>query len=299
MKKIFISGCGGMLGDAFYSVFNKAYELKCTDIVLSENWLEYLDFRNFDEYFQSVNNFQPDFLFHLGAFTDLEYCEDNIEDTYITNTLSVENAVLIANKLNIPILYISTAGIFDGSKDTYDDWDQPNPLCHYARSKFAGETFVLQQAKFPLVLRAGWMMGGGPKKDKKFVFKILKQIKDGYNILRVVDDKLGTPTYTLDFAKNAKIILESEIWGLYNLVCQGITGRFEVAKKVLSILNLENKIKLEKVDSSYFNQEYFAPRPSSERLINKKLQLRGLDHMRDWETCLEEYLQTSFNDYLS
>jgi dTDP-4-dehydrorhamnose reductase len=288
-----------MLGDAFYSVFNKAYELKCTDIVLSENWLEYLDFRNFDEYFQSVNNFQPDFLFHLGAFTDLEYCEDNIEDTYITNTLSVENAVLIANKLNIPILYISTAGIFDGSKDTYDDWDQPNPLCHYARSKFAGETFVLQQAKFPLVLRAGWMMGGGPKKDKKFVFKILKQIKDGYNILRVVDDKLGTPTYTLDFAKNAKIILESEIWGLYNLVCQGITGRFEVAKKVLSILNLENKIKLEKVDSSYFNQEYFAPRPSSERLINKKLQLRGLDHMRDWETCLEEYLQTSFNDYLS
>lgn len=298
MKKIFISGCGGMLGDAFHSVFSKAYELKCTDIVLCENWLEYLDFRNFDEYFQSVNDFQPDYLFHLGAFTDLEYCEDNIEDTYITNTLSVENAVLIANKLNIPILYISTAGIFDGSKDTYDDWDQPNPICHYARSKFAGETFVLQQAKFPLVLRAGWMMGGGPKKDKKFVFKILKQIKDGCNTLRVVDDKLGTPTYTFDFAENARIILESEIWGLYNLVCQGITGRFEVANKILSILNLENKIKLEKVDSNYFNHEYFAPRPSSERLINKKLQLRSLDHMRDWETCLEEYLQTSFNDYL-
>jgi dTDP-4-dehydrorhamnose reductase len=299
MKKIFMSGCGGMLGDAFYNVFKGSYELKCTDIDINENWLEYLDFRNFDEYLKSVNSFKPDYLFHIGAYTDLEYCEKNIDDTYLTNTISVENAVYIANKLDIPILYISTAGIFDGSKDTYDDWDQPNPLCHYARSKHAGETFVLQQAKFPIVLRAGWMMGGGPKKDKKFVSKILQQIKNGHNVLRVVDDKLGTPTYTFDFAENAKIILENEIWGLYNLVCQGITGRFEVAQKILSILNLEEKIKLEKVNSNYFKEEYFAPRPPSERLINKKLQLRGLDIMRDWETCLEEYLKSSFNEYLS
>lgn len=294
-----MSGCGGMLGDAFYNVFKGSYELKCTDIDINENWLEYLDFRNFDEYLKSVNSFKPDYLFHIGAYTDLEYCEKNIDDTYLTNTISVENAVYIANKLDIPILYISTAGIFDGSKDTYDDWDQPNPLCHYARSKHAGETFVLQQAKFPIVLRAGWMMGGGPKKDKKFVSKILQQIKNGHNVLRVVDDKLGTPTYTFDFAENAKIILENEIWGLYNLVCQGITGRFEVAQKILSILNLEEKIKLEKVNSNYFKEEYFAPRPPSERLINKKLQLRGLDIMRDWETCLEEYLKSSFNEYLS
>ena len=294
-----MSGCGGMLGDAFYNVFKGSYELKCTDIDINESWLEYLDFRNFDEYLKSVNSFKPDYLFHIGAYTDLEYCEKNIDDTYLTNTISVENAVYIANKLDIPILYISTAGIFDGSKDTYDDWDQPNPLCHYARSKHAGEKFVLQQAKFPIVLRAGWMMGGGPKKDKKFVSKILQQIKNGHNVLRVVDDKLGTPTYTFDFAENAKIILENEIWGLYNLVCQGITGRFEVAQKILSILNLEEKIKLEKVNSNYFKKEYFAPRPPSERLINKKLQLRGLDIMRDWETCLEEYLKSSFNKYLS
>ena len=93
-----------------------------------------------------------------------------------SNTLSVENAVNISNKLNIPIVYISTAGIFDGSKDVFDDWDQPNPMCHYARSKYAAERFVLEHASCPLVLRAGWMMGGGQKKDKKFVSKILNQI---------------------------------------------------------------------------------------------------------------------------
>lgn len=293
-----MSGCGGMLGDAFYHVFKNNYELKCTDIDINENWLEYLDFRNFKEYIKSVTNFKPDYLFHIGAYTDLEFCEDNIDDTYLTNTISVENAVYIANNLNIPILYISTAGIFDGSKDTFDDWDKPNPLCHYARSKHAAEIFVLQHAKFPIVLRAGWMMGGGPKKDKKFVFKILKQIKDGNDVLHVVDDKMGTPTYTIDFAENAKLIVENKIWGLYNLVCQGVTGRYEVASKILSILNLQEKVKLEKVDSSYFKDQYFAPRPPSERLINKKLQLRGLDNMRNWEICLEEYLKSSFNNYI-
>ena len=293
-----MSGCGGMLGDAFYNVFKENYELKCTDIDLNADWLEYLDFRNLEEYSKSVNKFKPDYLFHLGAYTDLEYCEENIEDTYSTNTISVENAVFIANKINIPILYISTAGIFDGSKDVYDDWDQPNPLCHYARSKYAGEKFVIQQARFPIVLRAGWMMGGGPNKDKKFVSKVLKQMKDGKNTLNVVDDKLGTPTYTFDFAENAKIILENQIWGLYNLVCQGTTGRYEVAQEILSILNLETKIQLNKVDSSYFKDEYYAPRPPSERLINKKLQLRGLDKMRDWKVCLKEYLESSYTNYL-
>jgi dTDP-4-dehydrorhamnose reductase len=298
MKKIYMSGCGGMLGDAFYNVFKESYELKCTDIDINEDWLEYLDFRDLDEYSKSVDSFKPDYLFHIGAYTDLEYCEENVNDTYTTNTISVENAVYIANKLNIPILYISTAGIFDGSKDIYDDWDQPNPLCHYARSKYAGEKFVIQQAKFPIVLRAGWMMGGGPKKDKKFVSKILKQIKDGQNILNIVDDKLGTPTYTFDFAENAKVIIENQIWGLYNLVCQGTTGRYEVAQEIISILNLDSKIKLNKVNSNYFKEEYYAPRPPSERLINKKLQLRGLDQMRDWRVCLEEYLKGSYSNYL-
>lgn len=298
MKKIFMSGCGGMLGDAFYHVFKDSYNLKCTDINISEDWLSFLDFRDIDSYRNCVENFQPDYLFHIGAHTDLEFCEKNIEDTYITNTISVENAVHIANSLNIPLLYISTAGIFDGNKDVYDEWDQPNPLCHYARSKFAGEQFVLQHAKFPLVLRAGWMMGGGPNKDKKFVSKILDQIISGNKTLHIVNDKLGTPTYTYDFANNAKIILENQLWGLYNLVCEGMTGRLEVAETILSLCNLDKKIEIIKVTSDFFKKEYFVDRPASERLINKKLQLRGIDIMRNWEICLEEYLIKSYSKLL-
>jgi len=298
MKKIYMAGCGGMLGEAFYRQFSQDYELKCTDIDVNEDWLTDIDFRNLDAYNADVQDFKPDYLFHLGAFTDLEYCETHIDDTYMTNTIAVENAVYIANKLDIPLLYISTAGIYDGRQDTYDDWDMPNPLGHYARSKYAGELYVTQNAKRHLVCRAGWMMGGGPKKDKKFVQKLMMQIKNGKKELHIVTDKLGTPTYTHDFALNVKTLLEKEYWGLYNMVCDGVTSRLEVAKELVSLLGLTNTVKITEVSSDFFNVEYFAARPNSERLINKKLQLRGINNMRDWKISLKEYLDKYYQNYL-
>ena len=287
-----------MLGEAFYKQFKSHYELKCTDKDVNEEWLSFLDFRNFDQYKKDVLEFNPDYLFHLGAYTDLEYCENNLDDTYITNALSVENAVYIANELDIPLLYISTAGIFDGEKELYDDWDIPNPLGVYARSKFMGERFVIENAKKYLICRAGWMMGSGPKKDKKFVQKLMKHIKDGKKELFIVNDKDGTPTYTHDFAQNVKLLLQKEYWGLYNMVCGGQTSRLEVAKELLKILGKENEIKITEVTSEYYNKEYFAERPPCERLVNKKLTLRGINIMRDWEVALKEYLIEYYNDYL-
>ncbi len=297
-KKIYIAGCGGMLGEAFYEQFKDEYELKCTEIDVNEKWLSFLDFRDFDNYKKDVNSFNPDYLFHLGAYTDLEYCELHPDDTYLTNTTSVENAVYIANELDIPLLYISTAGLFDGNKELYDDWDIPNPLGVYARAKYAGELFVKENTNRYLICRAGWMMGGGPDKDKKFINKIMKQIKSGQKELFIVDDKDGTPTYTHDFAQNVKLLLEKEYWGLYNMVCGGETSRFEVAAELIKILGLKDKIKLTKVSSAFFIKEYFADRPASERLINKKLDLRDINIMRDWKISLKEYIEKYFVNYL-
>ena len=298
-KKIYIAGCGGMLGEAFYKIFAEEYELKCTDIDVNEEWLSFLDFRDYDAYWHDVSKFKPDYLFHLGAYTDLEYCELNKDDTYATNTMAVENAVYISNKLQIPLLYISTAGIFDGSKDAFDDWDQPNPMGHYARSKYAGEVYVSRSANRHLICRAGWMMGSGPRKDKKFIQKVMQQLKDGKKELFVVNDKLGTPTYTHDFARNVKLLLEKEYWGIYNMVCDGMTGRLEVAQELIKILRLENKIKVTPVDSDYWKIFYFADRPPSERLINEKLNLRRLNIMRDWRVCLNEYVSEYYKNYLT
>ncbi len=298
-KKIYIAGCGGMLGEAFHKQFSADYNLKCTDKDVNDTWLSYLDFRDFDAYKKDVCEFHPDYLFHLGAYTDLEFCEQNIEDTYNTNALSVENAVFIANELDIPLLYISTAGIFDGKKNLYDEWDLPNPLGHYARAKYAGERFVVENAGRYLVCRAGWMMGAGPEKDKKFVQKIMKQLKDGKKELYVVNDKDGTPTYTHDFAKNVKILLEKEFWGLYNMVCGGETSRLEVASEIVKVLGLEGEVHINAVSSDHFKSEYFAERPPCERLVNMKLNLRQLNYMRDWRVALREYLNDYYKSFLS
>ena len=179
-EKIYMAGCGGMLGDAFYKVFFDEYQLRCTDVDVNEKWLSFLDFRDFHAYRKDVLDFSTEYLFHLGAYTDLEYCELHPEDTYDTNTKSVEHAVEIANELSIPLLYISTAGIFDGKKDAYDESDKPNPLGHYAKSKYLAESYVQANSKKHLICRAGWMMGGGPRKDKKFIQKLMKQIKIYY-----------------------------------------------------------------------------------------------------------------------
>ena len=298
MQKIYMAGVGGMLGEAFYKVFNTGYELKCTDIAVNEEWLSYLDFRDLESYKNDVRDFQPDYLFHIGAHTSLEYCEDQPEDAYSTNTLAVENAVLIANSLDIPLLYISTAGIFDGKKQLYDDWDTPNPLGVYARSKFMGERYVVENARRFLVCRAGWMMGSGPAKDKKFIQKLMSQLKAGNTELNIVNDKDGTPTYTVDFAKNCELLLRSECWGLYNMVCGGETSRLEVAKKLVDILGLNERIKINEVDSSFFSKEYHAERPPNERLKNTKLELRSMNQMNDWEAALEEYIADYYCGYL-
>ena len=297
-KKIYMAGVGGMLGEAFHHVFKDGYDIRCTDKDLNADWLTFLDFRDRDEYARQVKEFKPDYLFHIGAHTSLEYCEENVDDAYATNTLAVENAVWIANRLEIPLLYISTAGIFDGTQETYDDWDRPNPLGHYARSKYMGERFVVENAARYLVCRAGWMMGAGPDKDKKFIQKLMAQLKAGANELNVVDDKLGTPTYTRDFAAQVKVLVEHEHWGLYNMVCQGVTSRLEVAQYLVQSLGKSNEIAINPVSSDYFAQEYFAPRPPSERLLTAKLDLRGVNVMRDWRACLDEYLADKYAGYL-
>ena len=287
-----------MLGDAFYNVFSNKFITKCSDKIANENWLTELDFTNYENYKLEVENFGSDCLIHLGAMTNLEECEFNPDQTYLNNTKSVEYAVKISNDMNIPLVFISTAGIFDGNKDTYDDFDTPNPLSHYGKSKFLSENYIEKYSNNYLICRAGWMMGGGKKKDKKFVNKIISQLLDGKSELNIVSDKNGTPTYTYDFAEQVLLLLKKNIRGKFNVVCEGLTSRIDVCMEILDYYNLRGKIKINKVNSDFFIDTYFAKRPISERLINSKLNSFSLNIMRNWKICLQEYLDKEFKDIL-
>lgn len=283
-----------MLGEAFYEVFRGDYALKCTDIDVNAPWLTYLDIRDLQAYREDVTAFAPDYLFHLGACTDMEYCETHPDNAWRTNAMATENAAYIANGLGIPLLYISTAGIFDGHKQLFNDWDTPNPMSCYARSKYAGELFVREHVRQHLVCRGGWMMGGGPAKDKKFVQKIMRQLADGATQLTVVNDRFGSPTYTRDFASNVKLLLDTQYWGVYNLACDGLTSRVEVARAILEHLGLTQTVSIAEVPSSHFSDVYFAVRPPSECLVNAKLNLRQLNTMRHWKSALQAYLEEAY-----
>lgn len=294
-ERILITGCGGMLGDAVYKVFSKTCpNILATDIDLNEDWLQHLDVRDIKECEKIFNEFKPTLVIHLAALTDLEYCEKNQEECWKTNALGTENIALLAKRDNIPLVYVSSAGVFGGEKESFTDFDLPSPLSYYAKAKYYGECFVQHLSTY-YIFRAGWMMGGGIKKDKKFIKKIFDQIKQGRKELFVVDDKFGTPTYTFDFAENMLRVIQTKYYGLYNQVCKGDCNRFDVAEEFVRLLGLSNKIKITRISSDqlaqYLKEDFSAPRPYSEKLINLKLESRNLNFMRHWKECLEEYSQ--------
>ncbi len=297
-RTVLITGCGGMLGSAVYKTFSREYKnIVATDIDLNESWLEYLDVRDIDMCAKFFKKVKPAIVIHLAALTDLEYCELHPEEAWKTNALGTENIALLAKKYDATMIYIGTAGIFGGEKEEYTDYDTPNPLSYYAKAKYFGECFVQQYLTDYYIFRAGWMMGGGLTKDKKFIKKIYDQIKSGKKELFVVDDKLGTPTYTVDFAESIFKVIQTEYYGLYNQVCGGNCSRLDVANEFVKLLGLSKKIKVTKVSSDHFKKEYFAPRPYSEKLVNLKLTNRKINYMRDWKICLADYSKIYREDY--
>lgn len=287
--KVVITGCGGMLGEAVYEVFKDICDTYASDIDLNTSWLEMLDVSVPLEVKVYLEKIKPNYIVHLAALTDMEYCELHSEEAYATNTGGVQNVVDYAKTHDIPVVYISTAGVFDGRKDEYLESDKPNPLSVYGKSKYGGELAMKMLPK-SIIIRAGWMMGSGPSKDKKFINKIIKQLRSGVKELAVVSDKLGTPCYTNDLAQSIRYLLDSGAYGTYHGACDGGGSRADVARFLLDCLGLADQVKVNEVDSSYFAKDYFAMRPRSEKLINIELKKVAPHLTRDWRVCLREYV---------
>ena len=287
-QKAIVFGAAGMLGTTLKSIADES-KFILTDKDTSTG-LEFCDIRDLSSVSKIIKKYNPDIILNFAALVDLEYCELEKDDCYLTNTIAALHLFNLAKDRNIPYIFISTAGIFGNDKEFYTEDDQPFPLSAYGKSKYYTEQLLQNQdySKY-WIFRAGWMMGGGPEVDKKFVNKIMKQIKNGVTELNVVDDKLGVPTYTKDFAESILKHIENDLpFGLYNMVSQGEASRYDTAVEINNYLNFN--LTINKVDSSFFKEEYFAPRPYSEKLINKALIDLNRNYMRDWKICLHEYL---------
>lgn len=292
--RVLITGSAGMLGSALYPAFVRAgHRTVATDLApmaVGDLPMDRLDVRDHDAVRKVIDAAEPELVVHLAAETDLETCEGDPDHAFRTNTAGTHNVALACAANDIPLVYVSTAGVFDGTKTEgpYDEFDTPRPINMYGLSKYQGERLVERFVPRAWIVRAGWMVGGG-QRDHKFVARILGQLAAGAQTIHAVTDKLGTPTYTQDFSANLLALIDSPYYGLYHMACRGGGSRFDVARAILDHLGLDD-VDLEPVTSDFFAETFPAPRPHSELMRNRMLEIHDLDRMRPWQEALADYL---------
>ncbi len=279
--KILITGARGVLGTDLQPVFAENHELLLTDI-------DNMDIRDKSLVELTISNFKPDCVFHLAALTDVDLCEKEPESAYRTNAIGTKNIALACGSLNIELVYISTLSVFDGTKPTpYNEFDMPNPQSVYSKSKYHGELFVREFSHKHYIIRAGWMFGGGVE-DKKFVAKIIQLAKERSE-LKVVDDKFGSPTYTVDFAQLIAHVVGNGNYGIYHGMNLGApVSRYELAKFIVDTAGI-NGCRIVPISSAHFPLP--APRPRMEGGTSYLLEQK----QRTWKTALEDYIQKHLN----
>ncbi|MFH1846180.1 MAG: SDR family oxidoreductase, partial [Candidatus Omnitrophota bacterium] len=197
--KILVTGAAGMLAaEVVPMLLAGGHEVIQTDINQRIPDIEALEVRDKAKVWDKIKKEKPDYVFHLAAETDVDLCEKDPEHAYMVNTLGTENVVLACKEFGAKLLYISTGAVFDGTKGIHNEFDLANPINVYGKSKLEGEKIVQNMLTDFFIVRAGWMVGGWDL-DKKFVYKIVQQLKQGKKELVAVDDKKGTPTFTKDF----------------------------------------------------------------------------------------------------
>lgn len=287
IRRMLVTGASGMVGSYVPEIFSDV-DLIPTDLH-GENGFYPLDIRDRAAVERFFKMEKPDAVLHLAAATDVDRCEQDPQWAHSSNVLGTEHVASVCRASGAKLVYASTGAVFWGDKrQAYAESDEPRPLNIYGQSKRAGEKAVAEQAERFLIVRAGWMFGGG-EKDKKFVRKIVRMMLEGVPAISAVNDKWGTPTYAKDFLKGTRMLLERGCTGLYHLGNEGSCTRYEIALALREILK-QPQVVVQPVSSECFPLP--APRGRQEGIANVRLKEEQLPAMRPWRQALEEYVLT-------
>ena len=287
---IMVTGAAGMLAaEVIPELKRQGFKINGFDIHQRLPDVQKLDITDKDEVFKTISALKPDYVFHLAAETDVDRCEKEPDHAFKVNTIGTENIALACRQNGVKLLYISTAGVFFGDKsEPYTEFDIPHPANVYGVSKLQGEAVVRNLLSEYFIVRAGWMVGGW-EIDKKFVYKIVQQLKEDKTELKVVSDKFGSPTFTKDFAKNVAALVKTGRYGLYHMTNKGCGSRHDIALKIVEFMGLKDKVTVTPINSAQFPLP--APRARSEMMRNYHLDLIDLNLMPHWEESLKEYIR--------
>jgi len=241
------------------------------------------DVASLDDVRQKVSDLKPDWILHTAAFTRVDEAESNPFEAYRVNALGARNLAAAAVENGSRLVFYSTDYVFDGAqKRPYREWDPPNPLNEYGRSKLAGEFFVRSICPPHLVVRTSWLFGS---KGPHFVQRIL-QLAQERESLEVVSDQLGSPTFTSDLAYMTLVLVEGEKKGTYHVTNSGNCSWHELACEIVSLSGLS--LQVHPIDSSAYPT--LARRPANSVLENYLLELEGIPLLRSWKSALAAFL---------
>ena len=233
---------------------------------------------------RAVADFAPELVINAAAYTDVEGAETRREEAFRVNATGAGVVAAAAARRDLPVVYYSTDFVFSGDKKTpYEPDDPPRPLGAYAESKRAGELATRDANPRCFILRTAWLYGPG---KNNFVEKILRAAETRPE-LRVVEDEIGSPTYTLDLAEATRALCRRDAFGFYHAVNAGACSRYEFAKTIVQLAGLSVPVypcKAEEMKSA-------ARRPAYSVLSNDRLETATGHRMRAWRTALEAYMK--------
>lgn len=274
MKKIWITGAEGHIGTALLDLLEGVeYQLLPTDI-------EEVDITKIDEVTQFVHVNRPDVVINCAGMTDVQECENNVDEAYRVNAIGVRNVALAANEVNAKVIQISTDDVFDKeSRIPYNEFDNVHPRTIYGKSKEAGEKILTQLLNRFVIIRSSWIYGIG----RDFVDEVLRNVGQG-KTMEVPNNQYAAPTSAKELAKVIRYFIDNEEYGLYHVVCPGSCSRYEFARTILEYSGKAGELDLYPVvieDSA---------RPTYSVLDNMMLRLTGIKEPKEWKTALKEYL---------
>jgi len=275
--KILILGSEGQLGYEFKNYLEKIENVYS----FSHKEVDILDIKKLDNILKEV---RPDIVINCVAYTKVDKCEDETDLAFLINSIGAKNISYLSYKYNSKIIYFSTDYIFDGEKKSpYNEFDKPNPLSIYGRSKLFGEKYTKEFNPNHLIIRISWLYG---IKGDNFVKTIIKLSKIN-NILRIVNDQMGSPTYTLDVVKQTYELIKRDYIGLIHSANIGETSWFNFANLINKKLKLN--IKIIPIKTEEYNAK--AKRPKYSVLENYILKIENLNIMRNWEVAFNEFIE--------
>ena len=274
MKKIWITGAEGHIGTALIDLLEGVeYQLLPTDI-------NEVDITKIDEVTQFVHVNRPDVVINCAGLTDVQECENNVDEAYRVNAIGVRNVALAANEVNAKVIQISTDDVFDKeSRIPYNEFDNVHPRTIYGKSKEAGEKILTQLLNRFVIIRSSWIYGIG----RDFVDEVLRNVGQG-KTMEVPSNQYAAPTSAKELAKVIRYFIDNEEYGLYHVVCPGSCSRYEFARTILEYSGKAGELDLYPVvieDSA---------RPTYSVLDNMMLRLTGIEEPKEWKTALKEYL---------